>query len=131
NAVQNEPHKAKIEANQELASDINASGTPHFFINGRRLVGAQPFEKFKEVIDEEVKKAEALIAKGTPKASLYAEIMKNGKEPPPPETKEVGAPPKDAPVKGAKNAKVIIHEFSDFQCPFCARVNDTIKQIMA
>jgi protein-disulfide isomerase len=30
------------------------SGTPTFFINGRRLVGAQPFASFKAVIDEEL-----------------------------------------------------------------------------
>ena len=37
---------------------------------------------------------------------------------------------KDAPFKGGKNAKVVIQEFSDFQCPFCGRVNPTIKQLM-
>jgi protein-disulfide isomerase len=30
------------------------SGTPAFFVNGRMLSGAQPFEKFKELIDEEL-----------------------------------------------------------------------------
>jgi protein-disulfide isomerase len=30
------------------------SGTPHFFINGRPLSGAQPFEAFQEVIDDEL-----------------------------------------------------------------------------
>ena len=30
------------------------NGTPAFFINGRMLSGAQPFEKFKELIDEEL-----------------------------------------------------------------------------
>ena len=38
--------------------------------------------------------------------------------------------PKNAPMKGKKGAKVVIQEFSDFQCPFCNRVNPTIKQVM-
>lgn len=35
----------------------------------------------------------------------------------------------DAPYFGDKNAKVKIVEFSDFQCPFCARGADVLKQI--
>jgi len=31
-------------------------GTPSFFINGRLLVGAQPFEAFQQIIDEELAK---------------------------------------------------------------------------
>jgi protein-disulfide isomerase len=130
NAVKNNTHQKVIAANQELAGDIQASGTPHFFINGRRLVGAQPLDKFKTIIDEEIKKTDAMLKKGIAKKDVYAEIMKTGKEPPPPETKEVGAPPKDAPKKGAKIPKVIIHEFSDFECPFCSRVNPTMAQIL-
>lgn len=35
----------------------------------------------------------------------------------------------DAPFFGSKSAKVQIVEFSDFQCPFCARGADILKQI--
>jgi protein-disulfide isomerase len=122
--------KDVIEADQNLADDLNASGTPHFFINGIRLVGAQPFEKFKEVIDEQLKKAGDLKAKGIAADKIYDEIMKEGKEPPPPEKKEVAAPNADNPYKGGKTAKVVIQEFSDFQCPFCGRVEPTMKQIL-
>jgi protein-disulfide isomerase len=124
-------HKYKdvIDADAELADNVNASGTPHFFINGRRLVGAQPFEKFQSVIDEELKNAQALVAKGTPPKDVYAEIMKTGKEPPPPEKKAIPAPTSANPFKGGANAKVVIQEFSDFQCPFCGRVEPTVKQI--
>lgn len=130
-AVANNKYAALIERNQELAGDVQASGTPHFFVNGRRLKGAVPFDKFKPIIEEEIKKAEALVAKGIKPENLYAELIKNGKEPPPPEKKDAGAVPKNAPFKGPANAKVVIHEFSDFQCPFCNRVNDSIKQVQA
>lgn len=35
-----------------------------------------------------------------------------------------------SPVKGPSKATVTIVEFSDFECPFCAQVQDTLKQIM-
>ncbi|HEU4412744.1 MAG TPA: thioredoxin domain-containing protein [Polyangiaceae bacterium] len=128
-AIAKDKYKAQIDADQGLADDLNASGTPHFFINGRRLVGAQPIEKFQAIIDEEVKKAEGLRAKGIAADKVYDEIMKEGKEPPPPEKKQVAAVTKDQPFKGGDKAKVVIQEFSDFECPFCARVEPTVKQI--
>ena len=39
---------------------------------------------------------------------------------------------KDAPVLGNKNAKVTVYEFSDFQCPFCAKFyKETFSQLKA
>lgn len=39
-----------------LGQKVSVNGTPSFFINGRMLVGAQPFENFKFIIEEELKK---------------------------------------------------------------------------
>jgi len=69
----------KVKKQQEQGNKLGARGTPAFFVNGRFISGAQPFENFKAVIDEEIKKADALIAKGTPKDQVYAEIMKSAK----------------------------------------------------
>jgi protein-disulfide isomerase len=49
--------KARIEADKKDAASLQVSGTPGFFINGRFLSGAQPFESFKRLIDEMLKKA--------------------------------------------------------------------------
>jgi protein-disulfide isomerase len=128
-AIAEKRYLADITADQDLADDLQANGTPHFFINGRRLVGAQPVDKFKTVIDEEIKKAEAMLAKGVKAANLYNELIKDGKEPPPPEKKTVDAPAADSPWKGSEKAKVVMEIFSDFQCPFCKRVEDQVKQV--
>ncbi len=74
--------KKKIADQQKLGGSLGARGTPAFFVNGRYLSGAQPKEAFKVIIDEEMKKADALIAKGTPKAKVYEETIKNGKTAP-------------------------------------------------
>jgi protein-disulfide isomerase len=36
------------------AERLGLNGTPAFFINGRALSGAQPFETFARMIDEEL-----------------------------------------------------------------------------
>jgi protein-disulfide isomerase len=35
------------------------SGTPAFFVNGRPLVGAQPFDAFAQIIDDELERPAA------------------------------------------------------------------------
>jgi protein-disulfide isomerase len=44
--------KKEIERDTALAKELGAKGTPTFFINGKKLVGAQPYARFKEKIDK-------------------------------------------------------------------------------
>ena len=48
------PYAAAIDKDIEDGQKVGVSGTPAFFVNGRMLSGAQPFDKFKELIDEEL-----------------------------------------------------------------------------
>src|SRR5450759_3283221 len=36
----------------------------------------------------------------------------------------------DAPFIGSKDAPVTIVAFSDFECPYCAKVNPTLKKLL-
>ncbi|HEY9834949.1 MAG TPA: thioredoxin domain-containing protein [Stenomitos sp.] len=37
----------------------------------------------------------------------------------------------DSPATGAKEQKIVLLEFSDFQCPYCSKAHQTLKQFMA
>jgi protein-disulfide isomerase len=129
-AIKRRKYAREIDADSELAEAFGASGTPHFFINGRRLVGAQPIEDFQKIIDEEIVHAEALIAGGQRPAGLYESIVARGRPPEPPKRIEVSAPSPGAPSRGNARAKVVIQEFAGFQDPFSARVEATLEELL-
>jgi protein-disulfide isomerase len=52
-------HASDVQKDTEEGASYGVSGTPAFFINGRPLVGAQPFENFAQVIDDELERAGA------------------------------------------------------------------------
>jgi protein-disulfide isomerase len=44
----------KIDEQMRVAQTYGVSGTPAFFINGRKISGALPFENFEKIIEEEL-----------------------------------------------------------------------------
>ena len=44
----------KVDAQMQEGSSVGVRGTPGFIINGRLVSGAQPFENFKNIIDDEL-----------------------------------------------------------------------------
>lgn len=123
--------KAQIEAQSKAGQQVGARGTPAFFVNGKFLSGAQPFEAFKAKVDEEIKAADELVKKGIPVSKVYDTLMKDAKTEvaaaapaPSPAAPGGGAeqqralapiPVGNSPYKGGKGAPVVIAEFSDFQ----------------
>ncbi|MBS3059181.1 MAG: DsbA family protein [Candidatus Diapherotrites archaeon] len=47
-------YEGEVLADFSDGSNAGGSGTPTFFINGQKIVGAQPFSSFKAVIDAEL-----------------------------------------------------------------------------
>jgi hypothetical protein len=129
--LDNHTHKAAIEASQQQAAQLGARGTPAFFINGRKLRGAQPFEGFKTVIDQELTKAETAIRENHLRPNqVYEFLTKNGATAPVllPGAPTAGGPEGEdpnriyqiadnprAPFRGGRSARIVINEFSDFQ----------------
>lgn len=86
-----------VSGDLDDGSKAGVNGTPAFFINGRLISGAVPFSQFKTVIEEELKEAA------------------------PTTVTRVSVESGDLPPLGNLSAKVTMIEFSDYECPFCAR----------
>jgi protein-disulfide isomerase len=68
---------AAVDRDGAIATTLGVVGTPTFFVNGRRIVGAQPIDQWKQTIDAELAAADALVARGVRPADVYATIMKD------------------------------------------------------
>jgi len=129
-SVEKHRHREAIEEDRDLADDLDATGTPTFFVNGRKIVGAQPFEVFRALIDEQLPAAQAALDHGAAPQRLY-EILQQGARSAPLETASVPAPTAASPSRGPLDARVTVQIWSDFECPFCKRVEPTLTELEA
>jgi protein-disulfide isomerase len=63
-AAKTDKHASRIVADLRLADELEVNGVPTFFINGRRMAGAQPLAKFSAIVAEEIDAARRLMAAG-------------------------------------------------------------------
>ena len=53
-----EKYLPRVKMDVEQARELDVYQTPTFVINGRKIVGERPYEKFQEIIEEELAEVE-------------------------------------------------------------------------
>lgn len=116
--LDSDKYKNVVDEDMKAGQTAGVNGTPTFFVNGTILVGAQPFEAFKTLIDKEL-----AINSTNSKNNLSFIGQAFAQEAPVDPTLAPKASVENGhlPSLGDKNARVTIVEFSDFECPFCRR----------
>jgi protein-disulfide isomerase len=74
-ALDRHDQRATVEADRLLAAELEVSVAPTFFVNGRPIIGAEPYETFRTVVDDEVAQAKEIMEFGTPRNALYETLM--------------------------------------------------------
>jgi protein-disulfide isomerase len=59
-------NKEQIDDDKAEAQSMGVTGTPGFFVNGRYLSGAKPFEEFAKAIDAELTRLNLPVPTGAP-----------------------------------------------------------------
>jgi protein-disulfide isomerase len=127
----------QLDRDQALAARLGIDGTPAFRINGLSLTGAQPDTEFQQLIDSELLATKELLTKGVLPGELYARRVAENYRPP--VDNEASQPEKDesrwavpagnSPHLGSPTAPVTVIAFMDYECPFCQRGFETLKQL--
>lgn len=119
--------KNLVKKDADYGSSLGVQGTPGFFINGKFLAGAFPYQYFKEIIDKELDGTSSQNCTDySTDLQQYCSDKQNQAFNPVPKEIDLS----NTQATGPENAKIQLVEFSDFECPYCTRAYPTIKQIL-
>jgi len=118
--IDSNKYQSQINEAQASGEALGVSGTPASFINGVALNGAQNYETFKVIIENELGSTQPLpdYLSDYKNQGYYNDVKKD--------IKILDTDPQ----LGSKDAKVTLVEFTDYQCPYCGKhASSTGKQI--
>lgn len=107
----------QISEQQKEGQGLGVTGTPTFYINGLMVVGSLPQADFEKVIDAELKNGTGDKVKLDSTGETAKRVSK--------------VPYGAGYIKGNKDSKVKMIEYTDFECPYCNRAFSTIEAILA
>ncbi|MBM4370562.1 MAG: thioredoxin domain-containing protein, partial [Deltaproteobacteria bacterium] len=120
---------AAVDADLVAAATLGVQGTPNIFVNGRLLRGARDLEEVEEVLAEELSRGQALRKQGI--EDVHQHLTRDGRVFTPLDEEVFAFDTASSPARGAgPGAAVEIVLFSDFQCPYCARINSALEEVV-
>jgi protein-disulfide isomerase len=147
-ALEDRTYAPQVARDLEISEELAIGNLPTLFINGKRLEyggGGRDQEStaltpavLRSRVEEELQHATQLLKQGVAASQLYETVIAQGRTQGP-SLGELPPLPRgvyhvdigDAPVRGPANAPLTIVLFSDFQCPYCTRVEKTLERVRA
>lgn len=110
-----------VQANVDEALAFGVQSTPSFFFNGYLVPGAIPYSSFDEIVTLIENNGLEARVEANYQAALeqYQAQQRQQQQPQPAGPVEIST--ENAFAIGSPDAPVTIVEYTDFQCPFCAR----------
>lgn len=131
--------RAAIDRDVALSRVLGVDATPSTFVNGTVVRGAKPLAHFQRVVSRVLAQARTIPERNR----VYAEMTAHPLAPDPLDLPDPPEPEFDvdavhaigldgAPSRGAAATAALVTMvlFSDFECPYCARVEPTIAELL-
>ena len=131
--VEREARAQKLTPEQLIEQRVTAKIVPPtpaeidtFYIHNRGQMAGRTLEQSSERIAMALKSSRLAAARADYVRALRRRYKAHVLLEPP----RFAVSPDDDPSRGAASAPITIVEFSDFQCPFCTRAEDTITEVL-
>jgi len=144
--MESEEVAERMRRDKELAEKLGG-GTPNFWINGVNVVGAQPYSKLEEVVEQQLERGKIVEKqRDVSGEELYEAVVEfNQLRNDDSDARKVGSESEsgsadrvdtsllmigNAPTRGPTDAPIVLYEFSDFECSFCRGAHETVEKLM-
>ncbi len=130
-AMTERTHLADITRDADLADDFGVTGTPGFFVNGRRVMASPDLATLRRVVKEELDHAGQLRTDGIPKGAIYDRIVSAGRGGLPLEIRKLRGMRTHSPARGSSHPSVVLIEVCGFTDLVCRLVDPTVDRLLA